>query len=202
MVQSSVPGAPNKVREQSDEQLMAAFQQGDEAGFTELVRRYKDPLTNFVFRVLGNRDDCYDVVQDTFVRVYRSRHTYKPVARLSTWMYTIALNLARTELRKRRFRSGFWLDKRNDDFEVQFDPPDEGHQPDILADSTILDRRIQKALQLLNEKYRSVFILRDIQDLPYDEIAAITGLNLGTVKSRINRARTFLQEQLKDLLTE
>jgi len=65
-----------------------------------------------------------------------------------------------------------------------------------------MEKRIQQALELLSEKYRTVFVLRDIQDLPYDEIAAITGLNLGTVKSRINRARTFLQKQLKDLLTE
>jgi RNA polymerase sigma-70 factor (ECF subfamily) len=199
MVQSAVSGV-SKARGQSDEELMAAFQQGDQAGFAELVRRFKDPLTNFVFRVLGNREDCYDVVQDTFLRVFRSKHTYKPVARFSTWVYTIALNLARTELRRKRFRSGLWLDRKKDEGQSQFDPPDDGFQPDVLADSTILDNRIQAALQLLDEKYRTVIVLRDIQDLPYEEIAAITGANLGTVKSRINRGRTFLQEQLKDLL--
>ncbi len=202
MVEPSVSGVPKNIREQSDEELMAAFQGNDEKGFTEIVRRFKDPLTNFTFRILGNRDDCYDVVQDTFLRVYKSRHTYKPVARFSTWIYTIALNLARTELRRRRFRSGFWFERKKGDFEVPFDPPDDGHQPDTLADSSLMEKRIQQALELLSEKYRTVFVLRDIQDLPYDEIAAITGLNLGTVKSRINRARTFLQKQLKDLLTE
>jgi RNA polymerase sigma-70 factor (ECF subfamily) len=196
-VQSTVSEATSKTRV-SDEELMANLQRGDQSGLTELVRRYKDPLTNFVFRVLGNREDCYDVVQDTFLRVYRSNHTYKPVARFSTWIYTIALNLARTELRKRRFRSGLWLDRKRE--ESQFDPEDEGFQPDVLADSTLLDARIQAALQLLDEKYRTAVVLRDIQDLPYEEIAAITGANLGTVKSRINRGRVFLQEQLKDLV--
>jgi RNA polymerase sigma-70 factor (ECF subfamily) len=201
-VQSSVPGAPINIHERSDEDLMDAFQKGDEGGFAELVRRYKDPLTNFVFRVLGNRDDCYDVVQDAFLRMYRSRHTYKPVARFSTWLYTIALNLARTELRRRKFRSGFWIEKKKDDGGAAIEPHDTTHLPDVLADSSLLEERIQAAILLLSEKYRSVFVLRDIQDLPYEEIAAITGLNLGTVKSRINRARTFLQEQLKDLLEE
>lgn len=201
MVQPSVPGIPGKVQGRSDEELMDAFQKGDETGFTELVRRYKDPLTNFVFRVLGNREDCYDVVQDAFVRMYKSRHTYKPVAKLSTWLYTIALNLARTELRRRKFRGGFWVDWRwKDDSGQALDPPDTDHQPDVLADSSLLEERIQAALQRLSEKYRSVLILRDIQDLPYEEIAAITGLNLGTVKSRISRARAILQVQLKDLV--
>jgi len=179
---------------------MASFQEGDEASYSEIVRRYKDPLTNFCFRILGDIEDCHDVVQETFVRVFRSRHTYKPLARLSTWIYTIALNLARTVLRKRILRWRLVPERRWEDGETVDVAVDDGFQPDRLTDATILQQRIQAALEKLAEKYRTVFVLRDIQDLSYEDIAAITGLNLGTVKSRINRARTFLQQQLKDLL--
>lgn len=187
------------LKERSDEDLMAGFQQGDEQCFTEIVRRYKDPLTNFSYRILGNDVECEDVVQDAFLRVYRSRHTYRPVAKLSTWIYTITLNLSRTVLRRRSLRWRFFVDKRTEDGEP-VEQVDGAATPDQVADGTILHQRIQVALDRLSPKYRTVVVMRDIQDLPYEEIATITGLNLGTVKSRISRARSFLQEELKDLM--
>ena len=197
--QDSSPRNQTVPDQRSDEDLMAGFQKGDEACFTEIVRRYKDPLTNFSYRILGNRTECEDVVQDAFLRVYRSRHTYKPVAKLSTWIYTITLNLSRTVLRRRSLRWRFFVDRRKEDGEP-VELQDGGAAPDQIADATILHRRIQDALDRLSPKYRTVFVMRDIQDLPYEEIATITGLNLGTVKSRISRARSFLQEELKDLM--
>jgi RNA polymerase sigma-70 factor (ECF subfamily) len=189
--------------EPTDEELMARFQQGEKAAFGELVRRFKDPLTNFVHRMVGDWDDCYDIVQDAFVRAYRSRNTYKPVARLSTWLYSIALNVARTHLRRKKLRRTLGLDRSKDaENEVPIEAIDLDPGPDVIANSAFLKKRIQQALGRLGEKYREVVVLRDIQDLTYEEIAEVTGLNIGTVKSRINRARTFLQEELKDLMEE
>ena len=190
--------------ELTDEELIAGFQEGDEKAFTELVHRFKDPLMNFVFRYVGDWDECYDIVQDTFVRMYRSKHSYKPIAKLSTWVYTIAVNLCKTYLRRRKLRRVFGLDSTQREYQSApaFDPPDEHQHADRLAESSVLEERIQQALESLDAKYREVIILRDIQDLPYDEIAVMTGLNIGTVKSRINRGRTFLQEKLKDLMSD
>jgi len=199
----SVSEKAKPLSELSDEELIAEFQQDNEAAFTELVGRYKDPLTNFTYRFLGDWDECCDAVQDTFVRVYRSRHSYKPIAKFSTWLYTIATNLSKSYLRKRKFRSALGLGTRyEDNAERTIDPIDPEPRPDQLADSAIMDERIQQAINTLGMKYREVIILRDIQDLSYEEIATVTGLNIGTVKSRINRARTQLQEKLKDLLTD
>lgn len=202
-VQPSAPEARvMPLAEQTDEQLMAAFQEGNEAAFTILVGRFKDPLTNFVFRFLGDWDDCNDVVQEAFVRVYRNKHSYKPIAKLSTWMYTIATNLAKTQLRRRKRRGIFFFGGKGQSEEEEkpvFDIPDDGARADLQVESSMKQERIQKALDALPEKYREVIVLRDVQELSYEEVAEITGLNIGTVKSRINRGRSQLQEMLQDI---
>lgn len=188
--------------EQTDEELMATFQDGNEAAFNLLVGRFKDPLTNFVFRFLGDWDDCNDVVQETFVRVYRNKHSYKPIAKLSTWIYTITTNLAKTQLRRRKRRGLFFFSGKGQGEEEEkpvFDIPDDGARADLLVESSMKQERIQKALDALPEKYREVIVLRDVQELSYEEVAEITGLNIGTVKSRINRGRSQLQEMLQDI---
>jgi RNA polymerase sigma-70 factor, ECF subfamily len=198
--QSAREGTPKPLSQLTDEDLIAEFQQDNEAAFTLLVGRYKDPLTNFVFRFIGDRDDCNDIVQETFVRVYRRKHAYRPVAKFSTWIFTIATNLAKTFLRRRKVRGIFSLGPiHKDEQERQFDIPDENARADQLAESSMKEERIQKALDALGVKYREVIVLREIQELSYEEIAAVTGLNLGTVKSRINRGREQLQKMLKDI---
>ncbi len=187
----------------SDEQLIAEFQNSNEAAFKELVHRFKDPLTNYLFRFVGSWDDCNDLVQDTFVRVHRSRHSYKPIAKFSTWIYTIATNLAKSHIRRKKVRIFFSIQggEKGDDsrpYEIQDERPD----PEVRADSSLKEERIQDALKKLAVKYREVLVLREIQELSYEEIADITGINIGTVKSRINRGRARLQEMLCDLLEE
>jgi len=185
---------------QTDEELIAEFQGDNEAAFTLLVGRYKDQLTNFVFRFIGDWDECNDVVQETFVRVYRRRHAYKPVAKFSTWIYTIATNLAKTSLRRRKLRGLFSFNPVNrEEQERETEIPDESARTDLRVESAMKQERIQKALDALKGKYKEVIVLREIQELSYEEIAAVTGLNIGTVKSRINRARTQLQEMLRDI---
>jgi RNA polymerase sigma-70 factor (ECF subfamily) len=186
----------------SDEELIAELQQtNNERAFEILVQRYKNPLTNFVFRFLGDYDACTDVVQETMIKVYRYKDNYSTVAKFSTWIYTIAGNLARTEYRRRKRRSFLSISDYGEE-EKTFDIPDESYRPDVMTDSGIKDKIIQDALLKVKEVFREVVILRDIQGLSYEEISEITGLNEGTVKSRINRGRAKLQELLKDIYKE
>jgi len=191
-----------KLRELSDEELILEFQKNDrEDAFNILVQRYKNPLTNFVFRFLGDYEACNDVVQETMIKVYRYKDTYSSVAKFSTWIYTIAGNLARTEYRRQRRQNIFSINDYGEEHKT-FDLPDETYRPDVATDSGIKDEIIQKALMNVKETYREAVILRDIQGLSYEEISEILGVNEGTVKSRINRGRAQLQELLKSIYKE
>jgi RNA polymerase sigma-70 factor, ECF subfamily len=182
----------------SDEQLIARFQLGDVQAYDILVRRYKDQLLNFVYRFVGNRTDAEDIVQETFLRVYRNKHMYKEIAKFSTWVYTIAGNLAKTELRRRKRHRIFSVSNFvNEDRD--FDIPDRDHSPERKVDSNMQEKIIQKAIEKLPIKFKEVIILRDIQEFAYEEISQILNIPLGTVKSRVNRGRLKLQEDLKFL---
>jgi RNA polymerase sigma-70 factor (ECF subfamily) len=191
-----------KLRELSDEELILEFQKNNtEEAFNILVQRYKNPLTNFVFRFLGDYESCADVVQETMIKVYRYKDTYSSVAKFSTWIYTIAGNLARTEYKRQRRRNIFSINDYGEDH-TTYDLPDESYRPDVITDSGIKDEIIQKALMKVKETYREAVILRDIQGLSYEEISEILGMNEGTIKARINRGRAQLQELLKEIYKE
>jgi len=185
--------------ELSDEELITEFQQNSTLqAFEILVQRYKNPLTNFVYRFLGDYESCADVVQETMIKFYRNKDSYKSIAKFSTWIYTIAGNLARTEYQRRRRRQIFSINswgEENENYEI----PDESYRPDVMTDSGIKDKIIQNALLKVSQAYREAVILRDIQDLSYEEIAEIMAITVGTVKSRINRGRAQLQKLLKDI---
>jgi RNA polymerase sigma-70 factor (ECF subfamily) len=183
----------------TDEELIFSFQDGNDKAYTEIVSRYKDKLTNFVYRYVGNYDDSDDIVQDTFVKVYVSKHLYKEVAKFSTWIYTIAINLAKTKIIKKQKYKTFSISDAYDDEDKDFDIPDNAFTPDVDANSKFLSEHIQKALDKISDNYRELVILRDIEDFSYEEIVEMTGLPMGTVKSRINRGREKLQELLKDI---
>jgi RNA polymerase sigma-70 factor (ECF subfamily) len=187
---------PDKV---SDETLIARFQQGDVQAFDVLVRRYKDQLLNYVFRFVGNRNDAEDIVQETFLRVYKNKHYYKEIAKFSTWVYTIAGNLAKTELRRRKRRKIFSVSNFVND-ERDFDIPDLNRNPEKEVDSSMKDDIIQKTIEKLPPKFKEVILLRDVQGFAYEEISQILNIPLGTVKSRVNRGRLKLQGDLKFLL--
>jgi len=183
----------------ADEDLIERFQQGDLYAFDLIVKRYKDQLLNFVFRFLGNQEQSEDVLQETFLRVYRNRHAYRRVAKFSTWIYTIAGNLARTELRKKKRRRLFSISDMgidNKDYEVS----DEKFNPEAHVDTLLHTDVIQSEIDRLSPKFREVIILRDIQELPYDDISKILRVPIGTVKSRVNRARLRLQISLRKKL--
>ena len=148
----------------SDEDLMSQFQMGTVEAFDILVSRYKDPLTNYIYRFLGDMKECEDLLQETFLRVYRNRHSYRRIAKYSTWLYTIAGNLARSEYRKRKRRRLYSLQSVNrDDEEYEVEIPDETFSPDKHTESTIQDFFIQEALRQIPEEFREVVVLRDVQ---------------------------------------
>ena len=188
----------DKLNNITDEQLIAKFQQGDVQAYDVLVRRYKDQLLNFIYRFVGNRSDAEDIVQETLLRVYKNKHMYKEIAKFSTWVYTIAGNLAKTELRRRKRHKIFSVSNFVNE-ERDYDIPDKAHSPEKQVDSTIQEAIIQKAIEKLPVKFKEVIILRDIQGFAYEEISQILSIPLGTVKSRVNRGRLKLQEDLKFL---
>jgi RNA polymerase sigma-70 factor (ECF subfamily) len=182
----------------TDETLIAKFQKGDIQAFDTLVRRYKDQLLNYVYRFVGNRNDAEDLVQETFLRVYKNKHYYKEIAKFSTWIYTIAGNLAKTELRRRKRRRLFSVSNFVNE-ERDFDIPDTDNNPESAVDGSLKDDIIQKAIEKLPAKFKEVILLRDVQGFAYEEISQILSIPLGTVKSRVNRGRLKLQEDLKFL---
>lgn len=188
----------------SDEELLQLFIAGDESAFVALMRRYKDPITNFTFRFVGNYDDAVDIAQETFVRLYRFGNTFMGEVKFSTWLYTIAGNLAKSELKRYRRRNGMSLKDAfsKHDEDQTWDVPDTSYMPDERIDRTRIAQEVQKALMSVSPSYREMVVLRDIQQLTYEEISVITGTELGTVKSRINRGRVQLQAMLKDLYKE
>jgi RNA polymerase sigma factor, sigma-70 family len=167
-----------------------------------LVERYKDKLVNFIFRYTGNRDDAEDFAQDTFLKLYKSKHLYKEIAKFSTWFYTIALNTVKTNLKKKSRMSTLSISDYDDESNKDYDLPSDSGEPDELINSKMEVEFIQKAINNLDKSFREVILLRDVQDLEYDEIAKITGLPLGTVKSRINRGREKLKSVLSDILKQ
>jgi RNA polymerase sigma-70 factor (ECF subfamily) len=185
----------------TDEELIARFQNGDAYAFDLLVRRYKDPLLNFIYRFLGDLVESEDIVQETFYRVYKNKHYYKEVAKFSTWIYTIAGNLAKTELRRRKRRKVFSIHKETA-AEKELELPDLKSDPEKEVNTVVTEKIIQKAITSLPEKFRQVIVLRDIQGFSYEEISSIIKVPLGTVKSRVNRARLKLQEDLHFLLDD
>ena len=189
----------------TDEELMLRYRDGDVEAFTLLVHRYKNKLVSTAYRVVGDYAKAEDIAQETFLRVHRNAHRYRSIARFSTWIYTIALNVARNELRNTKRKRLVSLEAFGRDSETDqgtYDIPDESSRPDEEAENRDLRRVFEAAIQKLPERYRSVIILRDVQGLSYEEIAQILKVPKGTVKSRMNRARQKFKELIEPVLGE
>jgi RNA polymerase sigma-70 factor (ECF subfamily) len=193
----AVPSPIATVREQllvlDDAELVGAFLDGEERAFGVLVERYQTRLLNFIYRTIGDRERGEDLVQEVFIRVYRHLHRFDRSKKFSTWVYTIASNLAKNELRNRSrnplvFFQTIKKNWQDEDRPLQFE--DATSRPDDLYRKRHLRELVEAAVQQLPEHHRQVFVLRELEGKSYEEIADITGCNLGTVKSRLNRART------------
>ena len=192
------------VREQlrtlDDSAVVAQFLGGEERAFQELVDRYQTRLLNFVYRTIGDREKAEDLVQEVFIRVYRHIGRFDRSKKFSTWIYTIASNLAKNELRNRS-RNPLVLFQtirknwQDDDRPLQFE--DTTARPDDLFRKRHLRELVEESVAKLPAHHREVFVLRELEGKSYEEIAEITDCNLGTVKSRLNRARNAFAELIE-----
>ena len=183
----------------SDHELLADIKDGDEAAFQEIVRRYRNPITNFVYRMLDDYERSVELAQETFIRVFTSASRYQANYSFSTYIYRIATNLAISELRRRKRRKfvSLFSPFTDDSGEaVEMDPPDLNPLQDESLISNERRKAVARAIISLPEKYRAAIVLRDVEGLSYDRIAEVLRLSEGTVKSRINRARNLLKEKL------
>lgn len=181
----------------SDSEILSDVAGGDIEAYGKLVHRYRGRLYNFVFRFVGEPETAEDIVQETFLRAFRKRENYKAIANFSTWLFTIAGNLAKSELRRRKRWRLFSLD-RDEESGTGLDLPDESFRPDKMTESSITDVQIQRAISSLSDNYRQVVLLRDVEGLSYQEISEVVNCPVGTVKSRVSRARLKLQQKLRN----
>jgi RNA polymerase sigma-70 factor (ECF subfamily) len=187
-----------------NEHLVTSHLAGDPAAFPELVRRYWRPLVGFLARRVGDRERAEDLVQEAFIRVHRHIHRFDPSRKFSTWLYTIASNLAKNELRNRS-RSPLVLyqtlrENRTDDELQPLHLEDSSTRPDELFARRHIAELLQAAVGRLSDHHRRVFVLRELEGRSYQEIALLTGSNLGTVKSRLNRARQAVAQMVEPQL--
>jgi RNA polymerase sigma-70 factor (ECF subfamily) len=182
-----------ETEKQKDYDLFKRVQNGDMVAFNELVDKYRNRLMNVITRMIHSQEEAEDIVQETFVRVYQHRDSFDFRHCFSTWLYTISLNLARNELRKRkRFKFFDIFDLKGNEAEIAVEMKTPSNLPQAL----------KKAIDGLPDKYKTAFILRDIEEQSYEEVAKIMNIPLGTVKSRVNRARAILRDKLKPRMEE
>ncbi len=189
----------------TDHHLLAATKEGDETAFAELVRRYRNQITNYVYRMTNDYETAVDLAQETFMRVYAAADRYQTTYAFSTYIYRIATNLAISELRRRKRRrlvslTGFFQSQDSSGEATELDPPDASPLQDVTVVEGERRSAVARAIATLPEKYRAPLVLRDVEERSYEEIASILQMSEGTVKSRINRARTFLRDKLQAYL--
>lgn len=181
------------LRENSDGELIAKAITGREDGFEEIVRRYQRPITNYVYRMLGNYDASLDVTQEIFIKVYNSMARYSAEFRFSTWLYKIAHNAAIDYLRRNSNHEQS-LEVENEDGVYQVQYESKRLNPEQERERSEWREEIKTVVKRLPGGYRELILLRHNNDLSYDEIAEITNLPLGTVKNRLFRAREMMRE--------
>lgn len=189
------------LREVRDEDLIVMVQQGQKRAFDEIVHRYKGRLYSFIMRMVKEPALAEELTQETLIRVYIHADKYREIARFSTWVFTIATNLVRNKMRQRSRRPHMIsLNPAPEDDEVPVDPADMRADTSGGIEREELGRLIAEATEKIPERYRIPFLLREVEQLSYEEIQQVTGLKLGTVRSRINRARTRFRALIKPML--
>ena len=208
------PGAPmqplsatrpgSHLQELSDERLMEVLVAGDKAAFDVLVQRHKVRLYNYVLRMLRDAAEAEDVTQEAFIRAYVHADKYRNIARFSTWLYTIATNLVRNRIRKLKSTPRLVsIQGRVDDEEdgrEAWQLADAGDLPDRTTEKHELHALVSRSIDRIPPRYREAFVLREVHDMSYEEISAVTGLKLGTVRSRINRGRGHFRSIMEPFL--
>ena len=186
-----------------DNALVSAYLEGNDDAFRVLVTRYQSKLINYINTLVHDYDLAIDLGQETFIRVFRYADRYRGDYQFSTWLYRIATNLAIDELRRRDRKSRFSFKQMTALFEKDGKPlpiPDVRPTPEKTLDGKERLARLQAAIDSLPQKYRLPFLLKEVEDLAYDDIAHVLDVSLGTVKSRIHRAKLLLREKLAGVL--
>jgi len=176
-----------------EQELMRQVQEGDEMALAQVIAAYKDRIVNYLYQFTGDYQKAVELSQETFIRVYFKANHYRPIAPLSSWIYAIATNLARTEMKKARRASLVSLDeitaRQVQEHAYSQDPPDSG-----------LIKNLREALNSLHPRYRLPVILKDMEGFSQEEIAEILKKPVGTIKARISRGRHFLKKRLEKAL--
>lgn len=193
------------IEQRQEARLIARLRAGELGAFEELVAHFERPVYSLCYRLLGDSEDARDAAQETFLKVYRGIGNFRAESGLKTWIYRIAINQAMNQQR--------WWRRRHKDETVSLDLNRNSSEPplgSILPSSTISpeemaisnqrERRIMRALGEIKEEYKVALILREIEELSYEEIAETLSISIGTVKSRIARGREELRRRLKELL--
>ena len=187
----------------SDNSLVTEFISGNDEAFAQLVTRYKDSITNYLNMMVGDYDIAVDLSQETFLRVYKSINRYSNLYQFSTWIYRIATNLAIDEMRYRKRRGQvFYKNVMNsrtsassEGHEFEITDVRRGPRDEILRKES--SQVLADAIRSLPKKYRTAFIMKEVQELPYEDIAKVLNCSAGTIKSRLHRARELLQRKLE-----
>ena len=166
---------------------------GDANAFETLVLEYEKNVYNIALRMTGNSEDAADMTQEAFIKAYNSLQSFRGDSKFSVWLYRIVSNVCLDFLRSKNRRPTVSLSVEDDDGEdAQLDVADESQSPELLLDRKLTRESVRRGLDSLPPDYRQILLLREIQGLSYDEIAQALGLEVGTVKSRIFRARKRL----------
>jgi len=177
-----------------EQELVRQIQDGDEMAFAKIVSMYKDRIVNYLYQFTGDYQKAVELSQETFLRVYFKANKYRPIAPFSSWIYAIASNLAKTEMKKMRKLSLVSLDDVANDLQA-------GTYSTDSSDSGLI-RNLRQALASLHSRYKIPVILKDIEGFSQEEIAEILKKPLGTIKARISRGRNFLKKELEKALKD
>lgn len=182
----------------TEEDLISKSRNGDIAAFEELISRFDRKIYTVAYRFMGNYDDASDVAQEALIRAYQAIKTFRGDSSFYTWLYHIVSNVARDELRKRSRNLTTSIDApvSNDEGDVVRQMPDRGMTPDRVYEENEFQQYLQDLINDLPEEYRLVLVMREIQDFAYEEIAEQLHCSLGTVKSRLSRARQILRKKI------
>ena len=181
----------------TEQELVLAARRGDDAAFEELVRQYEKKIYHLALRMCGSGEDAMEVAQEAFLAAWRGLKLFRGESSFSTWLYRLTTNAAIDFLRRER-RRGWGEQASLNDEEGVIDPPDPGPSPQERTERQELREALARGLETLSPEHRQVLLLRELEGMRYEEIARALNLDLGTVKSRIARAREKLRRTLLD----
>ena len=180
-----------------DELLVQRCKKGQLEAYEKLIKKYETKVYSLCYRYSGNYDDANDLAQEAFIKVFNSIDKFKGKSAFSTWLYRVTANVCLDEMRKQK-KTPISIDKpqETEEGEVYFNLPDQKYNPEIIAEKNDLKQLVHKGISKLPKEQRIIIILREMEELSYEEISEVLEISIGTVKSRLNRARKNLKEIL------